>query len=144
MGPRRGPTPDRATLSRPRHRTGGVSLAHPHGGEELNVSYPPVRDGSISVDEAGTADPAGVAPGDLNWNVLYERRYAFEWLDGNPAWDRVTCDALAYVNAGLPSGSPNTPVTDSAAGCGGPAAARRRCVPGVGRERDPVAGRGSV
>jgi len=32
-------------------------------------------------------------PEDLNWSVLYERRYAFEWLDGNQDWDDVTCDA---------------------------------------------------
>jgi hypothetical protein len=32
-------------------------------------------------------------PDDLNWGVLYERRYAFEWLDGNQGWDDVTCDA---------------------------------------------------
>jgi Domain of unknown function (DUF4272) len=32
-------------------------------------------------------------PADLNWNVLYERRYAFEWLDGMQDWDDVTCDA---------------------------------------------------
>lgn len=32
-------------------------------------------------------------PEDLNWSVLYERRYAFEWLDGMQAWDEVTCDA---------------------------------------------------
>ncbi len=32
-------------------------------------------------------------PVDLNWWVLYERRYAFEWLDGHQEWDDVTCDA---------------------------------------------------
>jgi len=32
-------------------------------------------------------------PSDLNLDVLYERRYAFEWLDGNQDWDDVTCDA---------------------------------------------------
>ncbi len=32
-------------------------------------------------------------PDDLNWHVLYQRRYAFEWLDGNQQWDEVTCDA---------------------------------------------------
>lgn len=32
-------------------------------------------------------------PSDLNWTVLYERRYAFEWLDGHQEWDEVTCDA---------------------------------------------------
>jgi Domain of unknown function (DUF4272) len=32
-------------------------------------------------------------PSDLNWSVLYERRYAFEWLDGMQDWDEVTCDA---------------------------------------------------
>jgi hypothetical protein len=32
-------------------------------------------------------------PEDLNWSVLYERRYAFEWLDGMQDWDDVTCDA---------------------------------------------------
>ncbi len=35
----------------------------------------------------------GELPADLDWNVLYERRYAFEWLDGFQAWDDVTCDA---------------------------------------------------
>ena len=32
-------------------------------------------------------------PHDLNITVLYERRYAFEWLDGIQKWDDVTCDA---------------------------------------------------
>jgi hypothetical protein len=32
-------------------------------------------------------------PHDLNWSVLYERRYAFEWLDGMQDWDEVTCDS---------------------------------------------------
>jgi Domain of unknown function (DUF4272) len=32
-------------------------------------------------------------PRDLNLSVLYERRYAFEWLDGHQDWDDVTCDA---------------------------------------------------
>jgi hypothetical protein len=32
-------------------------------------------------------------PNDLNWMVLYERRYAFEWLEGSQDWDDVTCDA---------------------------------------------------
>ncbi len=32
-------------------------------------------------------------PSDLNLEVLYERRYAFEWLDGYQEWDVVTCDA---------------------------------------------------
>jgi hypothetical protein len=32
-------------------------------------------------------------PPDLNWWVLYERRYAFEWLDSHQEWDDVTCDA---------------------------------------------------
>ena len=32
-------------------------------------------------------------PADLRWWVLYERRYAFEWLDGLQDWDEVTCDA---------------------------------------------------
>ena len=35
----------------------------------------------------------GELPEDLNWGVLFERRYAFEWLDGNEDWDEVTCDA---------------------------------------------------
>jgi uncharacterized protein DUF4272 len=35
----------------------------------------------------------GELPSDLNWSVLYERRYAFEWLDGTQDWDNVTCDA---------------------------------------------------
>jgi hypothetical protein len=30
---------------------------------------------------------------DLNWGVLYERRYAFEWLDGMQDWGEVTCDS---------------------------------------------------
>lgn len=34
----------------------------------------------------------GKLPTDLIWNVLYERRYAFEWLDGMQDWDEVTCD----------------------------------------------------
>jgi hypothetical protein len=32
-------------------------------------------------------------PGDLDTAVLYERRYAFEWLQGIEAWDDVQCDA---------------------------------------------------
>jgi hypothetical protein len=32
-------------------------------------------------------------PDDLDWSVLYERRYAFEWLDGLEPWDEITCDA---------------------------------------------------
>jgi hypothetical protein len=32
-------------------------------------------------------------PTDLNLGVLRERRYAFEWMDGNQDWDEVTCDA---------------------------------------------------
>lgn len=32
-------------------------------------------------------------PSDLNLGILRERRYAFEWLDGNQEWDEVTCDA---------------------------------------------------
>jgi hypothetical protein len=55
----------------------------------------------------------------------------------SPSWS-------AYVNAGLPSGSPNTPVTDPAAGCGCPR------LPVVGAflvsagQLHPVAGSGSV
>jgi len=32
-------------------------------------------------------------PRDLEWRVLYERRYAFEWLNGIRAWDDIRCDA---------------------------------------------------
>jgi hypothetical protein len=32
-------------------------------------------------------------PSDFKWWVLYERRYAFEWLDGMQDWDDVTCDS---------------------------------------------------
>jgi hypothetical protein len=32
-------------------------------------------------------------PSDLNLGVLRERRYAFEWMDGNQNWDEVKCDA---------------------------------------------------
>lgn len=32
-------------------------------------------------------------PSDLNLGVLRERRYAFEWMDGEQDWDQVTCDA---------------------------------------------------
>lgn len=42
---------------------------------------------------AQKAHRQGKLPADLNWNVLYERRYAFEWLDGMQGWDEVTCDA---------------------------------------------------
>ncbi|HKB03794.1 MAG TPA: DUF4272 domain-containing protein [Gemmataceae bacterium] len=35
----------------------------------------------------------GKLPADLNLTVLYERRYAFEWLDGIQEWDDVRCDA---------------------------------------------------
>ncbi len=31
-------------------------------------------------------------PIDLNLGVLRERRYAFEWIDGQQEWDEVTCD----------------------------------------------------
>jgi hypothetical protein len=37
-------------------------------------------------------DPARL-PRDLNYDVLYQRRYAFEWIDGMEAWDDVQCDA---------------------------------------------------
>jgi len=42
---------------------------------------------------AQSARRENVLPEDLDWMVLYERRYAFEWLDGNQEWDKVTCDA---------------------------------------------------
>jgi hypothetical protein len=42
---------------------------------------------------AQKAHRKGALPADLNWGVLYERRYAFEWLDGVEDWDEVTCDA---------------------------------------------------
>jgi Domain of unknown function (DUF4272) len=32
-------------------------------------------------------------PCDLDTSVLYQRRYAFEWLDGIEAWDDVRCDS---------------------------------------------------
>jgi hypothetical protein len=32
-------------------------------------------------------------PRDLKVDVLYQRRYVFEWLDGVDAWDDVQCDA---------------------------------------------------
>jgi len=32
-------------------------------------------------------------PSDLNLQVLFQRQYAFEWLEGNDAWDEVRCDA---------------------------------------------------
>ena len=32
-------------------------------------------------------------PSDLNFSVLYERQYAFEWLHGIEDWDDVQCDA---------------------------------------------------
>lgn len=32
-------------------------------------------------------------PYDLKVTVLYERRYAFEWLDDIQEWDEITCDA---------------------------------------------------
>ena len=32
-------------------------------------------------------------PSDLDASVLYQRRYAFEWLQGIEAWDEVQCDA---------------------------------------------------
>lgn len=35
----------------------------------------------------------GTLPEDLLMPVLYERRYAFEWLTGFEAWDDVQCDA---------------------------------------------------
>jgi hypothetical protein len=42
---------------------------------------------------AQAARRKGSVPEDLVWPVLYERRYAFEWLDGFQEWDDVTCDA---------------------------------------------------
>ncbi len=42
---------------------------------------------------AQTARRNGELPADLNWSVLYERRHAFEWLDGMQDWDDVTCDS---------------------------------------------------
>jgi hypothetical protein len=43
---------------------------------------------------AMSARSAGAAlPGDLNLTILYQRRYAFEWLDGIEEWDFVSCDA---------------------------------------------------
>jgi hypothetical protein len=42
---------------------------------------------------AQSARKENALPEDLDWMVLYERRYAFEWLDGNQEWDKVTCDA---------------------------------------------------
>jgi hypothetical protein len=42
---------------------------------------------------AQKARRSGKLPADLNWSVLYQRRYAFEWLDGMQDWDDVTCDA---------------------------------------------------
>jgi hypothetical protein len=32
-------------------------------------------------------------PSDLQFSVLYQREYAFEWLHGSEAWDDVQCDA---------------------------------------------------
>ncbi|HZY86280.1 MAG TPA: DUF4272 domain-containing protein [Gemmataceae bacterium] len=32
-------------------------------------------------------------PSDLEFSVLYQREYAFEWLHGIEAWDDVECDA---------------------------------------------------
>ena len=32
-------------------------------------------------------------PRDLMVDVLYQRKYTFEWLNGTDAWDEVTCDA---------------------------------------------------
>jgi hypothetical protein len=32
-------------------------------------------------------------PDNLNYSVLYERRYAFEWLNGYGEWDEIQCDA---------------------------------------------------
>jgi hypothetical protein len=36
---------------------------------------------------------AHLLPGDLDVNVLYQRQYVFEWLQGIEAWDDVNCDA---------------------------------------------------
>ena len=32
-------------------------------------------------------------PHDLDISVLYQREYAFEWLDSRQAWDSIVCDA---------------------------------------------------
>jgi Domain of unknown function (DUF4272) len=32
-------------------------------------------------------------PDDLNYSVLYERRYAFDWLNGYGEWDEIQCNA---------------------------------------------------
>jgi len=42
---------------------------------------------------AQEARRTGQLPSDLNWSVLYERRYALEWLDNGQSWDDITCDA---------------------------------------------------
>ena len=36
---------------------------------------------------------AHLLPSDLDLSVLYQREYAFEWLQGIEAWDDVECDA---------------------------------------------------
>jgi hypothetical protein len=36
---------------------------------------------------------AHLLPSDLEFSVLYQRQYAFEWLHGIEAWDDVQCDA---------------------------------------------------
>ena len=38
-------------------------------------------------------------PSDLNVQVLYQREYAFEWLQGIEAWDDVQCDSYASSRA---------------------------------------------
>lgn len=42
---------------------------------------------------AQKARAQGSLPQDLNMGVLYERRYAFEWLDAMEDWDEISCDA---------------------------------------------------
>ena len=38
-------------------------------------------------------DPPETLPSDLNFDVLYQREYAFEWLQGIEKWDDVQCDS---------------------------------------------------
>ena len=35
---------------------------------------------------------AGTRSADPDWNVLFQRRYVFEWLTGPAEWDLVMCD----------------------------------------------------
>jgi hypothetical protein len=55
----------------------------------LGVNTAALAERQLQTRRAG----AHLLPADLDFNVLYQRQYAFEWLYGIEAWDDVQCDA---------------------------------------------------